>query len=114
MEDKTSSPVTESFAQQSTHPVPEYEAIQQTHEKTSPCETPCTFNEPSHYQGLNLPSSTSTQERQRPIYEPLRTKCTESTEQHYDNEQHSYEPLGIRSENSDYQSLHTNNRESII
>jgi hypothetical protein len=115
MKDNSLSHVTESYPEQSIHPVPEYEAIQlqqslgqqkpkQAFAKSSPYEVPSTSNEPSIYQELNLSPKSSTTADPKPIYEPLRSKSTKSTEpQHYDN---TYQPLGLRNQSSDYQTLH--------
>ncbi|XP_031569708.1 hemicentin-1-like isoform X2 [Actinia tenebrosa] len=96
---------------------PEYEAVKlqqsprrnQNPAKSIVYETPlpCESSKPSHYQELS-PIDTA-QDTKRPVYEPVRTRVPRN-----DNETNMYQPLGLRNESSDYQTLHAKGNDSFI
>jgi hypothetical protein len=115
MEENAASRVTTANTPQPTPSVAEYEPIQVSGIKPRSDSTEnlarevvgfTSKDEPSHYQGL-IPLTSGLSQQDQPLtYESLRPHFAEPSAGHHNNVPHTYEPLGIRKNPSDYQSLH--------
>ncbi|XP_031567996.1 uncharacterized protein LOC116302764 [Actinia tenebrosa] len=103
---------------ESKNPAPDYEAVQlqrgqqqkirsKNLENSNSYEAPSATTQPSIYQSLSTTGPVPM--NKKPVYETLRTGVPRN-----DNETNMYQPLGLRNQNSDYQTLHIDGSDSTI